>query len=94
MKPVHLSEVLSYRDFCSIVGELVVLDRLFEVDVMDNVGPLIAPVADDAFSAELQFDHLLKLMITVGAILHFFDFLQARNRAHKLKAAIDSQSAA
>ena len=77
MKLVDLSEVLGNRDFSSTVSELMVLDRPLKVHVVHDVLALLAPIADHALASELELDHLLKLVLAVGAILQLADFLQA-----------------
>ena len=75
MKLVDLSEVLSNRDFSSTVSELMVLDRPLKFHIVDNVLTLLAPIADHALASELELDHLLELVLAVGAILQLTDFL-------------------
>ena len=44
---------------------------------MDNVLPLRSPVSDHTLASELELDHLLPLVIAVGALLQLLDLLQA-----------------
>ena len=55
----------------------MVSDTLVEVDVVYDVGALVAPITDHTLATEFDFYHLLELALTVGAILKLADFLQA-----------------
>ena len=90
---VHLREVLSDRDLCTIVAEFMLADRLLKVDVVHDVGALGSPVPDDALAIKLELDQLLELEIVSGTISDLVDFLQTRSRRHELEDAVDRQSA-
>ena len=64
---VHLREVLSDRNLCSIVAEFSLTDRLLKVNVVHNIGALGSPVSNDALSSELELDHLLELVLASGS---------------------------
>ena len=50
---------------------------LVKVDIVHDIGTLIAPVSNDTLTAELHLDHLLVLMITVRPFLKLSNFLKA-----------------
>lgn len=61
---------------------------------MDDVGPLVAPIANHAFPAELSQHHLLIAALTARPVLQLTDLLQTRSGAHELEDGVDGQSAA
>ena len=61
---------------------------------MHDVGALGTPVANDTLSAELEFYHLLVLMIRVRSALEFTNLLEACRGRHELEDAVDGERAA
>ena len=70
-------KVVRDRDFISIIRKLMIDHTLVKVDVVHDIGALIAPIANDTLTAELHLDHLLVLMITVRPFLKLSNFLKA-----------------
>ena len=62
---VDLLEVLSNLGLL-IIKNKTVIDWIFlEVDIVDDIGPLAAPISNHRFVAELKADNLLELRLTV-----------------------------
>ena len=90
---VDLGEVLSYRDHLVVIHEFVLDWILREVDVCDNVRPLVSPVAYHTFATELSADQLLEVVIALGSVTKLIDLLKARCGAHELEDRVDCKCA-
>ena len=90
---VDLAEVVS--DLClNIIEDERVTDWvLLKVNIVDDVGPLVAPVSDDALVAELEADDLLELVLAVAVLSDLIDPLEACLSCHKLEDVIDGKGA-
>lgn len=60
---------------------------------MNNVGALVAPVADHTLAAELSTNHLLVVAVAVRSILQLSDLLEAGRGAHELEDRVNSKGA-
>ena len=74
---VDLLKVVCDRYFVSIIRKLMIDHTLVKVDIVHDIGTLIAPVSNDTLTDELHLDHLLVLMITVRPFLKLSNFLKA-----------------
>ena len=70
---MNLSEVVGDLRGHVVVEKLMLHWSLLEVYVIDSVGPLVAPVCNDRFAAELHADKLPPLVVCVALVAHFPD---------------------
>jgi hypothetical protein len=68
-------EVLSQSDHLALALEHMSHRVLIEVNILNVVGALVAPVCDDGLALELLADTRLPLLQTVGALLQLDDAL-------------------
>ena len=85
---VDLGEVLRHRDHLVVIHEFVLDWILREVDVCDNVRPLVPPICNNRFPRELCSHSLLE-PITVEVPAQLVDLLEAGGGRHELKDGID-----
>jgi hypothetical protein len=88
-----LLEVLSNFSLLVIEHEGLVDGVLIEVNVIDDVGPLVSPVSDDALVDELKAHDLLELVLTVRLLLDLIDSLKASLGGHKLEDVVNGKGA-
>ena len=74
---VNCGEVLGDLRGHIVVNELVHHWSLLEVNVVDTVGPLVAPVSDDRLALELLPDTLLPHLRILCSLLKFDDAVEA-----------------
>ena len=90
---IDLLEILSNFSLLVIETECRVDGVLLEVNVIDNVGPLVSPVSDDTLVDKLKFDYLLELVLAVRLLLDLIDSLEASLGGHELKDIVDGKGA-
>ena len=90
---VDLAEVVSDLRLNIIEDERVTDWVLLKVNIVDDVGPLVAPVSDDALVTELEADDLLELVLAVAVLPDLIDPLETSLGCHKLEDVIDGEGA-
>ena len=62
-----------------------------ELNVSDNISPLVAPVGDDRVPSKSSLDQGFPMMLPLRVPLHLVDLGQTRFRAHELEDTVNTQ---
>lgn len=73
------------------MGESLRVRVLIKVDVVDNVGALVAPVSDDGLPTELISDYLLVVVVGLCVLLELANPPETGGCAHKLEHIVDHE---
>ena len=70
---MNLSEVVCDRRWYVVIDEFMLHGSLLEVHVVDTVRPLVAPVSNNGFAAELHANKLPPLVVCVALSAYLSD---------------------
>lgn len=87
-------EVLSHSDLPALILEHTSHRVRIEVNILNIVGALVAPVCDDGLSLELLADTLVPLLQIFGAPLQLDNALEASRSRHELEDGVHDEGTA
>lgn len=93
---VHLigfGEVISDADLLATVLKSHFNWVRTEIDISNNIGPLVTPVSNDGVTGEGGLDRGLPIVLVREVLLHILHLREARFVAHELVDAIDAEHA-
>jgi hypothetical protein len=89
---VHVVHVLSHRDLFVVVNKLFRYRVGVEVDSIDPVSALVAPISDDAGVDDLALNLFLEMAIVSGVSFQVIDLVETSNGRHEAEEGVDSYS--
>ena len=90
---IDILEVLSNADLTAVLQESHLDRTRREVNILNEVRSIVAPVSDDGFSTEFKLSCLLKLMLASATLAQLVKTIIASFCRHKFKNVVDRKHA-